>query len=83
VKGHGQFPGSSITVPAHLVAKVREPDAVIAISEPDTMIVHVVPPKAEEPEPTAEGAAVVAATPATPAEPEVIKKGKVDKEEEK
>ena len=54
-----------------------------AISEADTMIVHVVPPKAEEPEPTAEGAAVAAATPATPAEPEVIKKGKVDKEEEK
>jgi len=54
-----------------------------AISEPDTMIVHVVPPKAEEPEPTAEAAAVAAAAPATPAEPEVIKKGKVDKEEEK
>jgi large subunit ribosomal protein L25 len=54
-----------------------------AISEPDTMIVHVVPPKAEEPEPTAEAAAVAAAVPATPAEPEVIKKGKVDKEEEK
>jgi large subunit ribosomal protein L25 len=55
-----------------------------AISEPDTMIVHVVPPKAEEPEPTAEAAAAAAtATPATPAEPEVIKKGKVEKEEEK
>ena len=53
-----------------------------AISEPDTMIVHVVPPKAEEPEPTAEAAAT-AAVPATPAEPEVIKKGKVEKEEEK
>ena len=53
-----------------------------AISEPDTMLVHVVPPKAEEPEPTAEAAAAAAA-PATPAEPEVIKKGKVEKEEEK
>ena len=53
------------------------------ISEPDTMIVHVVPPKAEEPEPTAEAAATVAATPAAPAEPEVIKKGKADKDEEK
>ena len=53
-----------------------------AVSEPDTMIVHVVAPKAEEPEPTAEAAAA-AATPAAPAEPEVIKKGKVDKEEGK
>lgn len=49
------------------------------ISEPDTMIVHVVPLKVEE-EPAA---AEVAATPATPAEPEVIKKGKTEKEEEK
>jgi large subunit ribosomal protein L25 len=52
-----------------------------AVSEPDTMIVHVVPPKAEEPEPTAEAAAAAAA-PAVPAEPEVIKKGKADKEKE-
>ena len=56
-----------------------------AISEPDTMLVHVVTPKAEEPEPTAEAAAVAGAVaaPAAPAEPEVIKKGKVEKEEEK
>jgi large subunit ribosomal protein L25 len=54
------------------------------ISEPDTMIVHVVPPKAEEPEPVAaEAAAAVAGAPAAPAEPEVIKKGKIEKEEEK
>src|SRR5687768_6174024 len=53
------------------------------VSDADTMIVHVVPPKAEEPEPTAEVAATAAATPAAPAEPEVIKKGKVEKEEEK
>jgi len=33
VKGHGQFPGSSITVSAHPVAKVREPDSAIAIRE--------------------------------------------------
>jgi large subunit ribosomal protein L25 len=52
-----------------------------AISEPDTMIVHVVAPKAEEPAPTADAAA--AAVPAAAAEPEVIKKGKTDKEEEK
>ena len=50
------------------------------ISEPDMMIVHVVALKIEEPEPAAVEAAAV---PATPAEPEVIKKGKVEKEEEK
>jgi large subunit ribosomal protein L25 len=49
------------------------------VSEPDMMIVHVVALKAEEPAPTAEA---VAAVPAAPAEPEVIKKGKTDKEEE-
>jgi large subunit ribosomal protein L25 len=48
------------------------------LTEGDTMIVHVVALKAEEPTP-AEAAAAVA----TPAEPEVIKKGKTDKEEEK
>jgi large subunit ribosomal protein L25 len=48
------------------------------ITEPDTMIVHVVAIKAEEPAPTE----AAAATAATPAEPEVIKKGKTDKEEE-
>ena len=48
------------------------------VTEPDTMLVHVVALRAEEP--TAAEAA--AATPAT-AEPEVIKKGKADKEEEK
>jgi large subunit ribosomal protein L25 len=47
------------------------------LSEPDMMIVHVVPLKAEEPAP----AEVAAAAPA--AEPEVIKKGKTEKEEEK
>jgi large subunit ribosomal protein L25 len=52
------------------------------VSDPDMMIVHVVAPKAEEPEPTAEAVAAAAA-PAAPAEPEVIKKGKVEKEEEK
>jgi large subunit ribosomal protein L25 len=50
------------------------------ISEPDTMIVHVVALKVEE-EPVAADAA--AAVPVAPAEPEVIKKGKADKEEEK
>jgi large subunit ribosomal protein L25 len=51
------------------------------LNDPDTMIVHVVVPKAEEAAaatPEAEAAAAVAA----PAEPEVIKKGKVEKEGE-
>src|SRR4030095_10182745 len=47
------------------------------ITDPDTMIVHVVALKVEEP------AADAAAAPAATAEPEVIKKGKADKEEEK
>ena len=50
-----------------------------ALSEPDTMIVHVVPPRAEE----APAVAEAAAAPTVAAEPEVIKKGKTDKEEEK
>ena len=49
-----------------------------AVSEPDTMIVHVIAPRAEEPAPVAAEAAVAA----VPAEPEVIKKGKTEKEEE-
>jgi large subunit ribosomal protein L25 len=52
-----------------------------SLTDPDTMIVHVVVPKAEEAAaatPEAEAAAVAAA----PAEPEVIKKGKVEKEGE-
>ena len=48
------------------------------ISDADTMIVHVVAIKVEEPAATE----AVAAPAATPAEPEVIKKGKTDKEEE-
>jgi len=51
-----------------------------AISDADTMIVHVVTLKVEEEAPAADAAA--AATPGAPAEPEVIKKGKVDKEKE-
>jgi large subunit ribosomal protein L25 len=50
-----------------------------AVTEGDTMIVHVVTIKAEE-EPAAAEAAPTAA--AAPAEPEVIKKGKTEKEEE-
>jgi large subunit ribosomal protein L25 len=50
------------------------------ISDPDTLLVHVVPPRAEEPAP---GEAAAAIPGAAAAEPEVIKKGKTDKEEEK
>jgi large subunit ribosomal protein L25 len=49
------------------------------VSEPDMMIVHVVALKVEA-EPVAADAA---AAPAAAAEPEVIKKGKVEKEDEK
>lgn len=48
------------------------------ITEPDTMIVHVVAPKAEEAPPAAD----VVAAPVAAAEPEVIKKGKVEKPDE-
>ena len=51
------------------------------ISEPDTMLVHVVAIKVVEEPVAAETAA--AAVPGTPAEPEVIKKGKVEKDEAK
>jgi len=51
-------------------------------SDADMMLVHVIPPKAEEPAPEAAAAAAVAGAPAAPAEPEVIKKGKVEKAED-
>jgi len=51
-----------------------------AVSDPDIMLVHVVAPRAVA-EPVADAAAV-AATPGTAAEPEVIKKGKVEKAED-
>ncbi|MEX1128240.1 MAG: 50S ribosomal protein L25 [Vicinamibacterales bacterium] len=49
-----------------------------ALSDADLMLVHVVAPKAEE---VAEPAAAEA-TPAAAVEPEVVKKGKTDKEED-
>jgi large subunit ribosomal protein L25 len=49
------------------------------ISDADMMLVHVIMPKAEE---VATPAEAVAA-PTTPAEPELIKKGKKEEEEEK
>jgi large subunit ribosomal protein L25 len=51
------------------------------VSDPDMMIVHVVTPRAVE-EPTVEAAATVVAAPGATAEPEVIKKGKTEKEGE-
>jgi large subunit ribosomal protein L25 len=48
------------------------------VSEPDTMLVHVVLPKAEE----SAAAATAEAAPAAAAEPEVIKKGKTEEKEE-
>jgi len=50
------------------------------VSEADMLIVHVISPKAE-PEPVAADAAAAAA-PTAPAEPEVIRKGKVEKPED-
>jgi large subunit ribosomal protein L25 len=50
-----------------------------AISEAETMLVHIVMPKVEE-EPAAATAEAAAA--AAPAEPEVIKKGKTEEKEE-
>ena len=52
------------------------------VTDGDTMLVHVVMPKVEEV--AAPAAEAVAAVPVagTPAEPEVIKKGKTDKDEE-
>ena len=53
-----------------------------AITDGETMIVHVVMPKAEESATAAAAdATAAAAAPAAPAEPEVIKKGKEEKDE--
>jgi large subunit ribosomal protein L25 len=51
-----------------------------AVSEGDTMVVHIVMPRAEEEAPAA--AAEAGAAAAAPAEPEVIKKGKAEEKEE-
>jgi large subunit ribosomal protein L25 len=52
-----------------------------AMTDGETMIVHVVMPKAEESAAAAETAAAEGAAPVAAAEPEVIKKGKDEKEE--
>jgi large subunit ribosomal protein L25 len=51
------------------------------LTDPETMLVHVVMPKVEE-APAAGGEAAAAAAPGSAAEPEVIKKGKTEKEGE-
>jgi large subunit ribosomal protein L25 len=51
------------------------------ISDPDMMLLHIIMPRAVE-EPAPAEAAVVAAVPGAVAEPEVIKKGKTEKEGE-
>jgi len=54
-----------------------------AVSEPETLLVHVLAPRAEPtPEATEAAAAAAVAPVATTAEPEVIKKGKAEKEGE-
>ena len=53
----------------------------LPISDADMMLVHVIMPRAVE-EPAAEAAAAAAPVAAAAAEPEVIKKGKTDKEGE-
>ena len=70
---------SSRLVTCNLPSVPAKSIAWVPISEPETMLVHVVMPKVEEVAPAADAAA---ATAATPAEPEVIKKGKVEKPEE-
>jgi large subunit ribosomal protein L25 len=60
------------------VRDLQKSDKWAPTSDAEMMIVHVVAPKAEE-APAAETAA--AGTAATPAEPEVIKKGKKDEDE--
>jgi large subunit ribosomal protein L25 len=49
-----------------------------AVSDPDTLLLHIVAPRVEE----APAAAAAVETGAAPSEPEVIKKGKAEKEEE-
>ena len=53
-----------------------------AVTDGETMIVHIVMPKAEESAATAAEGAAAAPVAGAPAEPEVIKKGKPEKEEE-
>jgi large subunit ribosomal protein L25 len=62
------------------VRDVRIDPKLKPLTDGDTMLVHIIMPKAEEAPAPAEAAAAAVAT---PAEPEVIKKGKKEEEEEK
>jgi len=53
-----------------------------AVSDADMLIVHVVTMKVVEEAPATPDAAAAAAAPTAPAEPEVIKKGKIEKPDE-
>jgi large subunit ribosomal protein L25 len=68
----------------HQGVRVRDLPAnpkVKLVTDADTMLVHVILPKAEEV--AAPAADAAAAAPTAPAEPEVIKKGKKEETEEK
>jgi len=52
------------------------------VSDPDMMLLHIIMPRAVEEPAAAEAAVVTAAVPGAAAEPEVIKKGKTEKEGE-
>jgi len=70
----------------HDAVRVRDLPAAAdwkAVSDADMLIVHLVAPKVEaEPAPAEGAVAAVAGAPVVPAEPEVIKKGKIEKPED-
>jgi large subunit ribosomal protein L25 len=73
---------SELALNKHIrVSDIKVPDKVKLLTEPDVVIAHVVPPRAEEAPAAAEAAAAPAEGEAA-AEPEVIKKGKVAAEGE-
>jgi large subunit ribosomal protein L25 len=70
----------------HQGVRVRDVVAnpkVKVVTDADTMLVHVIMPKAEEVAAPAADATAAAAAPTAPAEPEVIKKGKKEEAEDK
>jgi large subunit ribosomal protein L25 len=70
----------------HQGVRVRDVVAnpkVKVVTDADTMLVHVIMPKAEEVAAPAADATAAAAAPTAPAEPEVIKKGKKEETEDK
>jgi large subunit ribosomal protein L25 len=65
------------------VSDLKLSDKLTMLTEPDVVIVHVVAPRAEEVAPVAAAVEGVEAAAGAAAEPEVIKKGKVEEGEEK